>query len=103
MDLKTGQRLRSRVCATEAIVIKAAPGDVDLRCGGWPMGPIEEVTETSGSPAPGFDTGTQLGKRYVIADDTSLELLVTKPGAGSLSVGEQPLTVKGAKPLPASD
>lgn len=103
MGLKTGQRLRSRVCACEAIVIKAKPGDVDLRCGGAPMGPIEEVTETSGSPAPGFDNGTQLGKRYVLADDAGLELLVTKPGAGSLSVGEQPLTVKGAKPLPASD
>jgi hypothetical protein len=33
----------------------------------------------------------------------SLEVLVAKPGAGSLSVGEAKLTLKEVKPLPASD
>jgi hypothetical protein len=51
---------------------------------------------------PGFDQGTQLGKRYA-DDDLGLELLCTKAGEGSLSVGEGILAVKGAKPLPASD
>ena len=32
-----------------------------------------------------------------------LELLCTKAGEGAISVGETILTVKGAKPLPASD
>jgi hypothetical protein len=52
--------------------------------------------------APGFDGGTQLGKRY--ADEAlGLELLCTKAGEGSISVGDAILEVKGAKPLPASD
>ena len=32
-----------------------------------------------------------------------LELLCNKPGKGSLAAGGTPLTIKGAKPLPASD
>jgi hypothetical protein len=43
-----------------------------------------------------------MGKRYA-DDDLGLEVLCTKPGPGSLSVGDTPLPVKGAKPLPASD
>ena len=50
----------------------------------------------------GFDGGTQLGKRYA-DDELGLELLCSKAGEGSLSVGEAVLDVKGAKPLPASD
>jgi len=50
----------------------------------------------------GFDQGTQLGKRYS-DDDLGIELLCTKAGEGSLSVGEAVLADKGAKPLPASD
>ena len=42
-----------------------------------------------------------MGKRYV--DETGAELLVTKPGAGSLSIGETTLALKEVKPLPASD
>jgi hypothetical protein len=42
-----------------------------------------------------------MGKRYV--DDGDAEVLVTKAGAGSLSVGSTPLALKEAKPLPASD
>ena len=42
-----------------------------------------------------------MGKRYV--DDSGAELLVTKAGAGSLSIGDTPLELKTAKPLPASD
>jgi len=42
-----------------------------------------------------------MGKRYV--DDGGAEVLVTKAGAGTLSVGETALSLKEAKPLPASD
>jgi hypothetical protein len=50
----------------------------------------------------GFDQGTQLGKRYA-DEELGVEVLCTKAGEGSLSVGETLLAVKGAKPLPASD
>ena len=51
---------------------------------------------------PGFDGGCLMGKRY--ADESgSLELLCTKPGTGALSVADDLLSVKGAKPLPSSD
>ncbi|EUA30718.1 hypothetical protein I553_4975 [Mycobacterium xenopi 4042] len=42
-----------------------------------------------------------MGKRYV--DQSGAEILVTKAGAGTLSIGQTPLTIKEAKPLPASD
>jgi hypothetical protein len=42
-----------------------------------------------------------MGKRYV--DETGAEVLVTKPGVGSLSVGSAALQLKEVKPLPASD
>ncbi|MDQ1449658.1 MAG: hypothetical protein QOC79_2629, partial [Actinomycetota bacterium] len=45
---------------------------------------------------------TVLGKRYT-DERQSLELLCTKAGRGSLSVGAEPLVLSGAKPLPASD
>ena len=45
--------------------------------------------------------GNLMGKRYV--DENGAEVLVTKAGKGTLSVGSTPLTIKEAKPLPASD
>ena len=52
-------------------------------------------------PDPQFLAGTSMGKRYT--DGEGAEVLVTKPGNGSLSVGSTPLEIKDAKPLPASD
>jgi hypothetical protein len=46
--------------------------------------------------------GTALGKRYVSADE-SLEILCTKAGDGSLGADGELLSLKEAKPLPASD
>lgn len=45
---------------------------------------------------------TLMGKRYA-DEDLGLELLCTQAGNGGLTVGESPLLVKGAKPLPSSD
>jgi hypothetical protein len=102
MEIKTGARLRSAVCATEAIVVRAASGDVDLRCGGAPMVGASEVRDPSATPDAAFSGGSLMGKRY--ADETlGLELLVTKPGAGTLSLGDTPLPLKEAKALPSSD
>ena len=101
MELASGARLRSATDSTEVIVVRAPSEPADLRCGGHPMVPLETETPSAGIE-PGFDEGTQLGKRY--EDETSgLEVLCTKPGPASLSIGADPLHIKGAKPLPSSD
>ena len=101
LQLKAGLRLRSATDACEVVVVKAPADPVDLRCGGHPFVPADaEVTPQA--VVAGFDQGTQLGKRYA-DDELGLELLCTKAGDGSISVGETLLEVKGAKPLPASD
>jgi len=98
--LKAGTRLQSAVCSTEVMIVKA-PEEADLMCGGAPLLPLGAEKSGSG-PADGADGGTQIGKRYVDADET-LELLCTKPGKGTLALGEAALSIKGAKPLPSSD
>ena len=55
------------------------------------------------SPEPGLDTGTVLGKRYTAPEDSSVEVLVTAAGSGTLTTGSTPLVVKATKPLPSSD
>jgi hypothetical protein len=99
---KPGSRLRSAVCDVEVIVIKAPPDAVDLRCGGHPLIAMDTSRPDGASAEPGHDSGTLLGKRYT-NEDGSLELLCTKAGASSLSIGDVPLQLKEAKPLPSSD
>jgi hypothetical protein len=101
MKLKAGSRLRSAVCSTEVVVVKGSD-DVDLRCGGAPMVVVGDEVPGGGEVQPGFDGGTQIGKRYTDAGAT-LELLCSKAGAGSLSIGDTLLGLKEAKPLPSSD
>ena len=104
MMVKTGTRLRSQVCDTQVIVVRASDSLDDLRAGGVPMLPLDTGGSGSSSgatPHPGFSDGNVMGKRYV--DESGAEVLVTKAGAGTLSIGEVPLTIKEAKPLPASD
>ena len=102
MKLKAGSRVKSAVCATEVMVIQAPDADVDLRCGGASMLAITEPVTPGGSVAANAAAGTQIGKRYVNGEAT-LELLCTKPGKGSLGIGDALLVLKEAKPLPASD
>jgi hypothetical protein len=99
---KAGLRLASVVCDTEVIVIKAPKDDLDLRCGGQPMVELSDDVARSGEPVAPFDTGTLIGKRYATADP-AVEVLCTKAGAGSLSIGDTPLPAKEATPLPSSD
>jgi len=101
MQLKAGDRLKSAVCQTQVMVIAAPPGDVALCCGGAPLLSLD-AEPPGGAPDPGHSGGTLIGKRYVSADG-GLELLCTRPGEGSLSVGAAPLAVKEAKALPSSD
>ena len=104
MQFKSGLRLRSQVCTTEVIVIRSPAEDLDLRCGGEPLVELRAEVPEGKSPMTGLDTGTQLGKRYTIDNaNATLELLVTKPGDGTLSLGDVPLVLKEAKPLPSSD
>jgi hypothetical protein len=99
-EMKPGARLRSVTCTTEVAVVR--PGGDDLRCGAQPMVDITEGGVPVAAPAEGFDKGSEIGKRY-IDEASGLEVLCTKAGAGSLSLGEVLLVVKGVKPLPASD
>jgi hypothetical protein len=96
--MKPGTRLKSAADDTEVMVIRTGSGTIE--CGGAPMGEAKPAEPAELSPD--FASGSLMGKRYV---DTggAYELLVVKPGKGSLSVDGVALVVKDAKPLPASD
>jgi hypothetical protein len=96
--MKPGSKLKSAVCDAEIIVIRG--GDVVIACGGVPM--AEERPAERHALDPAFADGVRTGKRYVDAAGT-VELLCTKAGQGSLSIGGVALSVKEAKPLPSSD
>jgi hypothetical protein len=98
--IKNGTRLQSQVCDTQIIVVRAADSLDDLRCGGQPM--VTMDAEKSGeAPDSASSDGNAMGKRYV--DEAGAEVLVTKAGAGTLAIGTTALSLKEAKPLPASD
>jgi hypothetical protein len=102
MQLKPGTRLRSAVCSTEVVVVRAPATTVELECGGAPMIPSTNDRPAGASLDPARADGTLIGKRYV-DDALGLELLCTKPGDGSLTIGGVALALKDAKPLPSSD
>lgn len=99
--IKNGTRLQSQVCDTQVIVVKTSDSLDDLNCGGAPMVPLDAAKPTDATLNPALADGNLMGKRYV--DATGAEVLVTKAGAGTLTIGQAVLTVKEAKPLPASD
>jgi hypothetical protein len=99
--IKNGTRLQSQVCDTQVIVVRSADSLDDLRCGGAAMVPLGEATAGHATLDPALAGGSLMGKRYV--DDNGAEVLVTKAGAGTLSIGTTPLSRKEAEPLPASD
>lgn len=100
--LRPGDQLASTVCGTRVVVIRASgPAVPVISCGGSPMVPA------AGMPAPTAPSGedacsTLIGKRYVDASE-SVELLCTNSGVGALTCDGTPMTIKAAKPLPASD
>jgi hypothetical protein len=99
--IKNGTRLQSQVCDTQVIVVRSADSLDDLRAGGAPMVPIGDEVSAELTLDESLSDGNLMGKRYV--DENGAEVLVTKAGKGTLSVGSTPLTIKEAKPLPASD
>ena len=103
MTPRIGMMLTSTVDHTSVVVVRWTAGDQELTCGGAPMvDPAQAAPEPRRPLDPGESAGTLLGKRYA-SDDGSVELLCTRPGQGTLAVGGVPLSVKSAKPLPASD
>ena len=98
---RPGDQLASTVCTARVVVIRAAADRQPpvIACGGSPM-----VPAASAPPSPSGDAApaTLIGKRYVDASGT-LELLCTSSGAGELSCDGVRMTLKAAKPLPASD
>ena len=90
------------MCSAEVIVIKTNSSQIDLRLGGHPVIAAGEHGGDGLQIASGFDGGTVLGKRYTDKSG-SVELLCTKSGASSLSIGDTLLEPKDAKPLPSSD
>ena len=108
--LRPGEQLASTVCTTRVAVIRVQ-GRPLIACGGEPMVPAASARPPAASGASGAsgasrangaDAATLIGKRYVDAAET-VELLCTSSGAGALSCDGAPMTVKAAKPLPASD
>jgi hypothetical protein len=102
VELKAGIRLRSATDTTEVIVVRSSTETIDLRCGGLAFEILDGEAGPRSPIAEGFEGGTQVGKRYA-DDDAGIEVLCTKGGPASVSIGDQVLTPKGAKALPASD
>jgi len=100
MELKPGTKLRSDVCETQVIVVRAPAGAVELGCGGAPL--IAADADPAGTLDPDLSDGSLIGKRYA-DEDLGLELLCTRGGAGTLTANGVTLAIKGAKPLPSSD
>ena len=103
IDLTPGTKLASTVCLTEVIVVRPPAAPVSVECGGAPMVAVDDApSDQSGNLAESHSEGTPLGKRYH-HEASGLELLCTRAGDGSLSVGGEAIPLKDAKPLPSSD
>jgi hypothetical protein len=97
--LHPGEQLASTVGTTRVVVVRAPAESRDITCGGSPMVPAPPGRPTASDAA---DAVTLIGKRYVDAKE-ELELLCTFSGPGELCCDGVPMTLKAAKPLPASD
>jgi hypothetical protein len=102
VKLRPGLALASAVDSTNVIVTRAPGGEVELSCGGVAMVPKADAGTATAEADPALMSGTLIGKRYVDAGDT-LEVLCTKGGNGTLTLGGQPLATAEAKALPSSD
>ncbi len=109
MQWTPGTRLKSVVCDTEIVIVRGpAEATAVVLCGGRPMVAHGDEVDRNQPILDGHDGGTVLGKRYGI-DGDPVEVLVTKAGAGALSLsgaaglGGVLMTTKDAKPLPSSD
>ncbi len=102
MNMKPGSRWKSSVCTAEVVVVKPPANGGELCCGGVPMLDAKAERPEGATPLADQCGGTLLGKRYGNAD-LGIEVLCTKAGQGSLSLGGQALELIEAKRLPSSD
>jgi hypothetical protein len=101
-DLKPGSRWRSAVCDSEVIVVRAPAAPVLLCIGGAPALAAGGDRSAPGAADPALTGGTLLGKRYA-DEESGLELLCTRSGAGTITVAGRPATIMSPRKLPASD
>ncbi len=102
MQMKPGSRWKSAVCDTEVVVVRPPKTEITLECGGHAMVAFADARPDGLTLAEAHAGGTGAGKRFADAD-TGLELLCSKAGTGSLSIGGRAIGVKEAKKLPSSD
>ena len=102
MELKPGSRWKSAVCDGEVVVVRPPKLEAVLECGGHAMTPHGADRPQGLALSPDHAEGIKLGKRYY-DEETGLEALCSKPGAGSLSINGRPAKVRDAKKLPSSD
>jgi hypothetical protein len=102
VKLQLGQSFASTVDKTAVIVMRAPAGEVTLTCGGAEMVHKEAAPAQPGEPDRAQCGGSLMGKRYVDGSDT-IEVLCTAAGVGTLALNGEALSVRAAKPLPASD
>ncbi len=100
--LKAGSRLKSAVCDTEVMVVRATADEVSLECGGAAMLALASEKPVAAAVHEAFAQGSLVGKRYTDADER-FEFLCTKGGKGCLAIDGAVLVVKQAKALPSSD
>lgn len=97
MTISTGNHLRTPASALEVVVVKAPDGGGELLAAGALM-----TTGAAAGQDPSEGVPLQMGKRYV-HPESGLEVLCVKPGVGPLTFADEELSLKSAKPLPASD
>lgn len=102
MTLRPGQKLHSAVCDAQVVVVRAPATEVEIGCGGAPMLAEGEDAAETATLDESIGDAALMGKRYA-DDELGLEVLCTRSGAGALTVDGNVLSLKGAKPLPASD
>ena len=100
--MKAGLRLKSAVCSTVIMVLRAPVMQADVRCGGVAMIELDGVAAPDARLDPTQAQGTLIGKRYLDAQDR-VEILCTQGGEGSLTFDGVAMKVKQPKALPSSD
>jgi hypothetical protein len=94
--------LLSTTSDVEVLVIRPPAGEVEVTCGGLPMIVAGGGRGDFAVPEDSAEVSTLIGKRYEDIE-SGMELLCAKGGAGALACDGQLMTLRAAKPLPASD
>ncbi len=102
MEIKPGSRWKSAVCDAQMVVVRPPKSEGELQCGGVAVLPQADAAALAGEVHPDHAGGVLIGKRYV-DEESQIEVLGAKAGKGSLSFDGRALSLKDAKPLPASD